>query len=96
MLRMIVRSDRIVNELGDGDRTRVRDTPTLIGDMKRALNASHCHFYKLFEVEVIQTANCSVIKSMLDDNQCFRLVGFMVAVITTLATTGLTVLSSVN
>ena len=96
MLRMIVRSDRIVNELGDGDRTRVRDTPTLIGDMKRALNASHCHFYKLFEVEVIQTANSSVVKVMLNDNQCFKLVGFMVAVITTLATTGLTVLSSVN
>ena len=35
MLRMIVRSARIVNELGDEDRTRTRDTPTLLEDIKR-------------------------------------------------------------
>lgn len=56
----------------------------------------HCYFYKLFEVEVIQTPDLTDVLGMLNDNQCFRLVGFMVAVITTLATTGLTVLSSVN
>lgn len=56
----------------------------------------HCHFQKLFELEVIQTTNSSEIESMLNDKQCFRLVGFMVAVIMTFASTCFTIINTVN
>jgi len=39
---MIVRSDRIVNELGDEDRARARDTPTNAETKERF---SYWHFW---------------------------------------------------
>ena len=33
---------------------------------------------------------------MLNDNQCFKLIGFMVAVIMTFASTGLSIIHSIN
>ena len=97
MLRMIVRSDRIVNELGDWGRARTCVNFHSHGDQGTVLNMPlHYHLHKLFEIEVIQTANCSVIVVMLNDKQCFRLVGFMVAVITTFASTCFTIINTVN
>ena len=45
---------------------------------------------------VIQFESRVVIFHMLNDNQCKRIVKFMVAVIITFATTGLTIINSVN
>ena len=96
MHRMIVRSDRIVNELGNLPRPRTRHYQSR-GDQLAVLNMPlHCHFQKLFELEVIQNTNCSVLVNMLNDKQCFRLLGFMVAVITTFASTCLTIINTVN
>ena len=97
MLRMIVRSDRIVNELGGEDRNLPHDTSTHPETKERSWTWRYIViFKKLFELEVIQNANYSVLVTMLNDKQCFRLVGFMVAVITTFASTCFTIINTVN
>ena len=49
-----------------------------------------------FISKVIQNSKKVVIKSMLNDKQCIKVISFMVAVITAMATTGLSLISSFN
>ena len=60
---------------------------------KRALPLSEPFAYRF---EVIRRKVRIVVSRMLNDNQCFRIIGFMVAVITTFATTCLAIIASVN
>ena len=54
----------------------------------------HCD--EFFEEKLIQILNFVDIPHMLNDKQCYRIVGFMVAVITTFASTCLTIINTAN
>ena len=68
-----------------------RSSILLVYDLLKRLGINHYFF-----LIVIQFQSGVVISHMLNDNQCKRIVKFMVAVIITFATTGLTIINSVN
>ena len=51
---------------------------------------------EFFEEKLIQILNFVDIPHMLNDKQCYRILGFMVAVITTFASTCLTIINTTN
>jgi hypothetical protein len=72
-------------------RGEFRSAILLVSDLLKRLGINHYFF-----LIVIQFQSRVVILHMLNDNKCKRIVKFMVAVIITFATTGLTIINSVN